>query len=135
MYFLINNIMSPCKLINKQIKSFSFIIFIITFILLFSKSSINILPLNILVFIGSIFLYHIYPNYYKIIKQKYPKYKILLLISDIVIHYIPLLVGYNMSKSTTISYHVCIIILFTYVIIFNSHLCNVYFNFEKYLIK
>lgn len=127
--------MSPCKLINRQMKSFSFVIFIITFILLFSKSSINILPLNILVFIGSVFLYHIYPNYYKIIREKYSKYKISLLIYDIVIHYIPLLVGYNMSKSTTISYHISFIILLVYLILFNSQFCDIYFNFERYLIK
>jgi hypothetical protein len=125
--------MLPCKLIYNQMKSFSFIIFIITFILLFSKSNINILPLNILVFFGSVFLFHIYPNYYKIIKDKYPKYKILLVISDIIIHYIPLLVGYNMSKSTNVSYHISIIILFMYIIIFSSQLCDIYFNFEKLL--
>jgi hypothetical protein len=122
-------------LIYNQGKSFSFIIFIITFILLFVKSSINLLPLNILVFICSIFLYHIYPNYYKIIKEKYPKYKTSLFISDIVIHYIPLLVGYNMSKSTNISYHISFIILLTYLIIFNSQFCDIYFYFERYLIK
>jgi len=123
------------KLFCKQMKSFSFIIFIITFILFFSKSSINLLPLNILVFIGSIFLYHIYPNYYKIIREKYPKYKKLLLISDILIHYIPLLIGFNMSKTTTISYHISFIIMMIYLIIFNLQLYNIYFNFEKYLIK
>jgi len=125
----------PCDLIYNQIKSFSFIIFIITFILLFTKSSINLLPLNILIFIGSIYLYHIYPNYYKIIKEEYPKYKILLLVSDILVHYIPLLVGYNMSKSTTISYHISFIIIIIYLIIFNSQFYEIYFNFEKYLIK
>jgi len=123
------------KLFCKQMKSFSFIIFIITFILFFSKSSINLLPLNILVFIGSIFLYHIYPNYYKIIREKYPKYKKLLLISDILIHYIPLLVGFNMIKTTTISYYISFIIMMMYFIIFNSQLYNIYLNFEKYLVK
>ena len=81
--FLLNSIMLPCKLIYNQMKSFSFIIFVITFILLFSKSNINILPLNILVFFGSVFLYHIYPNYYKIINQKYQKYKILVIIINL----------------------------------------------------
>ena len=125
--------MFNCGLIYNQIKSFSFIIFIITFILLFSKSSINLLPLNILVLIGSILMFHFYPNYYKIIREKYPKYKIPLVISDITFHYIPLLVSYNMSKSTNISYHYSFIILVAYLIIFNSQLCNIYFNFEKFL--
>jgi hypothetical protein len=135
MYFLLNSIMFNCGLIYNQIKSFSFIIFIITFILLFSKSTINLLPLNILVFIGSIFLFHFYPNYYKIIKEKYPKYKISLFIFDITIHYIPLLVSYNMSKSINISYHLSFIILLVYLIIFNSKICDIYFNFEKFLMK
>jgi len=127
--------MLPCKFIYEYIKSFSFIIFIITIFLVLTKSSINLLPLNILVFIGSIFLYHIYPNYYKIIREKYPKYKKLLLISDILIHYIPLLVGFNMIKTTTISYYISFIIMMMYFIIFNSQLYNIYLNFEKYLVK
>ncbi len=124
-----------CNLIHDQMKSFSFIVFMITFILLLIKSSINILPLNILVFVGSIIINHLFPNYYKIIKDKYPKYLKLLILSDIIIHYIPLLVGYNMSKSTTISYHISFMILMGYLIIFNSKLCDIYFNFERHLTK
>jgi hypothetical protein len=125
----------PCSLIYDQVKSFSFIVFMITFILLFTKSSINILPLNILVFFGSIIINHFYPNHYKIIKDKYPKYTKSMILCDIIFHYIPLLVGYNMSKSTTISYYISFMILIGYLIIFNSKLCDIYINFERHLTK
>jgi predicted phage terminase large subunit-like protein len=57
------------KLIQNQIKSFSFIVFVTTFGLLFYNSRSNIIPLNILTLFGSILLFHYYPNYYDIVKS------------------------------------------------------------------
>ena len=115
-----------------QLRSFSFIIFTITFMLLFLNSSINILPLNILVFFGSILLFHYYPGYYKIVMVKNRKIMPLLILYDIIFHYIPLLVTYNINKTTT-KYPLCIILLFTYLLIFHSQLDNIYFDYNRFL--
>lgn len=114
-----------------QLRSFSFIIFTITFMLLFLNSSINILPLNILVFFGSILLFHYYPGYYKIVMVKNRKIMPLLILYDIIFHYIPLLVTYN--NKTTTKYPLCIILLFTYLLIFHSQLDNIYFDYNRFL--
>lgn len=116
-----------------QLRSFSFIIFTITFMLLFLNSSINILPLNILVFFGSILLFHYYPGYYKIVMVKNHKIMPLLILYDIIFHYIPLLVTYNINKTTTTNYPLCIILLFTYLLIFHSQLDNIYFDYNRFL--
>jgi hypothetical protein len=116
-----------------QLKSFSFIIFIITFMLLFLNNGINILPLNILVFFGSIFLFHFYPGYYKIVKVRDHKVMPLLIIYDIIFHYIPLLVAYKINKTTTTNYPLSVMLLFLYLIIFHSQLCNIYFKYNRFL--
>lgn len=118
-----------------QLRSFSFIIFIITFMLLFLNSSINILPLNMIVFFGSILLFHYHPGYYKIVMVRDRNIIPLLILYDIIIHYIPLLVVYNINKITTTNYPLCIILLFIYLIIFHSQLYNIYFDYNKFLSK
>ena len=59
--------------IHNYIRTFSFIIFVITFGLIFANSSSNIIPLNILTLFGSILLFHYYPNYYDIVNSREPK--------------------------------------------------------------
>jgi hypothetical protein len=121
--------------IYSQSKSFSFIVFIITFLLLFINSKVNIIPLNILTFIGSLYLFHYYPNYYEIVNTRDPKLAPLLLLYDIIVHYLPLVVVYKVYNTTAINYPLCIAILLTYLLIFHSQLYNIYFDYERFLSK
>ncbi len=122
------------KFIQNQIKSFSLIVFIITFALIFLHSRSNIIPLNILVFLGSIVLFHYYPNYYDIVKNKAPKLTPLLATSDFIFHYIPLIyiLIYKVYNKTEINYPLCITILVLYLMIFHSDIRNIYFNYNQY---
>lgn len=121
--------------IYSQSKSFSVIVFIITFLLFFINSKINIIPLNILTFIGSLYLFHYNPGYYTIVNTRDPKLAPLLLLCDIIVHYIPLVVVYKVYNTTTINYPLCIAIILTYLLIFHSQLYNIYFNYERFLSK
>ena len=121
--------------IYSQSKSFSFVVFIITFLLLFLNSKINIIPLNILTYIGSIYLFHYNPGYYEIVKIRDPTLTPLLLLCDIIVHYLPLVVVYKVYNTTTINYPLCIAILLTYLLIFHSQLYNIYFDYERFLSK
>lgn len=122
------------KFIENQIKSFSLVVFIITFALLFLNSRSNIIPLNILVFIGSIVLFHYYPNYYDIVKIKAPKLTPLLVGFDFILHYIPLIyiLIYKVYNKTEINYPLCITILGLYLLVFHSDIKKIYFNSNQY---
>lgn len=122
------------RFISKQIKSFSFIVFVITFGLLFFNSRSNIIPLNILTFIGSIFLFHYYPNYYDIVRSREPTLTPLLALVDFILHYIPLVViiMLNVFDKTEINYTLCVIILASYIILFHAEITDIYFNYNQY---
>lgn len=122
------------KFIRNQIKSFSLIVLIITFALIFIHSRSNIIPLNILVFLGSIVLFHYYPNYYDIVKIKAPKLTPLLAAFDFILHYIPLIIiiVYKVYNKTEINYPLCIIILVSYLMIFHADIRKIYFNSNQY---
>jgi hypothetical protein len=122
------------KFIHKQLKSFSFIVFIITFALIFLNSRSNIIPLNIIVFLGSIVLFHYYPNYYDIIKIKAPKVTPLLASFDFILHYIPLIyiLIFKVYNKTEINYPLCFTILVSYILLFHSDIANIYFNYNQY---
>lgn len=122
------------RFISKQIKSFSFIIFVITFGLLFFNSRSNIIPLNILTFIGSIFLFHYYPNYYDIVRLREPTLTPLLALVDFILHYIPLVVIIMLKvfDKTEINYTLCVIILASYIILFHAEITDIYFNYNQY---
>lgn len=128
------HIITQTNFIQNQIKSFSFIVFIITFALIFLNSRSNIIPLNILVFLGSIILFHYYPNYYHIAKIKAPKLTPLLATFDFIFHYIPLIyiLIYKVHNKTEINYPLCITILVLYLLIFHSDIQNIYFNYKQY---
>ena len=117
--------------INKQLKSFSFIIFVITLYLIYTKSQYNIIPLNIIVFLGSIILYHIFPNYYKIAKEKKKNF-LPLIISDIILHYLPLIyiINNKLYDKTVTNYLLCFIILILYFIISKVDIFDIYFDFK-----
>jgi hypothetical protein len=121
--------------IYNQSKSLSFIVFIITFLLFFINSKINIIPLNILTYLGSLYLFHYNPGYYTIVKTRDPTLTPLLLLYDIIIHYLPLAVVYKVYNTTAINYPLSIAILLTYLLIFHSQLYNIYFNYERFLCK
>ena len=122
------------KFINKQLKSFSFITFIITFYLIYKKSEYNIIPLNIIVLLGSIILFHHYPNYYKIVKEKKKSLLLLLFLLDMILHYIPLIyiINYKLYDNTKTNYNLCLIIIILYFILFYSDIFDIYFNYNQY---
>jgi hypothetical protein len=121
----------------RQLKSFSLIIFIITFGLLITKSKYNIIPLNIITLVGSIILFHYYPNYYKIVKTKDPILIPLLAVFDFIVHYTPLIyiIAYKVFNKTKINYTLCAIIFILYFVLFHSDIQKIYFNYNDYFTK
>jgi hypothetical protein len=130
-----NDFQTHLKFLYTQTKSFTFIVFCITFALIFLNSKSNIIPLNILVLFGSLILFHWFPGYYTIIKNKAPELTPLLIIYDIIFHYIPLIyiIGYKLYNKTEVNYHWCVYIIFGYLILFHSEIDNIYFNYNQYL--
>ena len=122
------------KLIENFLKTFSFVIFIITFGLIFLNSSSNIIPLNILTFVGSIILFHYYPNYYNIVNTREPKLTPFLVVIDFITHYLPLLYIYffKVFNSTEINYPLCMTIVISYIILFHSDIIGIYYNVDQY---
>lgn len=133
---MFQNINLP-KIIQNQIKSFSFVVFVITFSLIFLHSSSNIIPLNILTFFGSILLFHYYPNYYDIVKSREPKLTPFLASIDFILHYLPLIYIFlfKVFNKTEINYTLCITIILSYVILFHSDILDIYFNYNQYFSK
>lgn len=118
------------KLIQNQIKSFSFVVFVTTFALIFLNSSSNIIPLNILTFMGSILLFHYYPNYYDIVSSREPRLTPLLASFDFILHYLPLIYIYmfKIFDKTEINYPLCLVIVMSYLLLFYSEIMGIYFN-------
>ena len=121
----------------RQLKSFSLIIFIITFFLIITKNKYNIIPLNIITLVGSIILFHFYPNYYKIVKSKDPRLIPLLAVFDFIVHYTPLIyiIAYKVFNKTKINYTLCAIIFILYFVLFHSDIQKIYFNYNDYFTK
>ena len=124
------------KLIQNQIKSFSFVVFVTTFALIFLNSRSNIIPLNILTFLGSILLFHYYPNYYDIVNSREPKLTPLLASIDFILHYLPLIYIYmfKVFNKSEINYPLCLIIVFSYLLLFHSNIRGIYFNINEYFL-
>ena len=122
------------KLIHNYIRTFSFIIFVITFGLIFANSSSNIIPLNILTFVGSILLFHYYPNYYNIVNTREPKLTPFLASIDFIVHYLPLIYIYlfKVFNKTEINYPLCLAIIVSYVLLFHSDIIGIYYNIDQY---
>lgn len=122
------------KLIQNQIKSFSFVVFVITFALAFLNSRSNIIPLNILTFLGSIPLFHYYPNYYDIVHSREPKLTPFLASFDFILHYLPLIYIYifKVFNKTEINYPLCLMIILSYILLFHSEIIGIYFNMNQY---
>ena len=121
-----------------QSKSFSFIIFILTFALLFINSKINILPLNLLTYVGSVYLFHYNPGYYEVVRVRDPTLTPLLFLYDVTVHYIPLIVALVVAYkvcNTKSHYPLCILILLTYLLLFHSELHHIYFVYERFFVK
>jgi hypothetical protein len=95
--------------ISNQIKTFSNIVFVITFVLIYYNNEYNILPLNIFILFGSIFLFHIYPNYYKIVESLDKRVIPFLILADFVIHYLPIIyiITKNIQNITKTNYLLC----------------------------
>ena len=120
--------------IHNYIRTFSFIIFIITFGLIFANSSSNIIPLNILTLFGSILLFHYYPNYYGILQSRDPKLTPFLASIDFILHYLPLIYIYlyKVFNKTEINYPLCLAIFVSYVFLFHSDIIGIYYNIDQY---
>jgi len=118
-----------------QSKSISFIVLVITFSLIFLKSGSNIIPLNIIVLFGSIFLFHYYPGYYKVVNAKAPELTPLLVVYDLILHYSPLIyiILYKVYNKTDINYTLCFAIPALYILLFHSEIHNIYFDYNRYL--
>ena len=122
------------KLIHNYIRTFSFIIFVITFGLIFTNSSSNIIPLNILTLFGSILLFHYYPNYYGILQSRDPKLTPFLASIDFILHYLPLIYIYlfKVFNKTEINYPLCLAIIVSYVLLFHSDIIGIYYDIDQY---
>ena len=121
----------------RQLKSFSIIIFIITLFLIITKNKYNIIPLNIITLVGSIILFHFYPNYYKIVKSKDPRLIPLLAVFDFIVHYTPLIyiIAYKVFNKTKINYTLCAIIFILYFVLFHSDIQKTYLDYNDYFTK
>ena len=124
------------KLIQNQIKSFSFVVFVTTFAMIFVNSKTNIIPLNILTFLGSILLFHYYPNYYNIVNSREPKLTPFLASIDFILHYLPLIYIYmfKVFNKSEINYPLCLIIVLSYLLLFHSNIRGIYFNINEYFL-
>ena len=131
----LQNINLP-KLIQNQIKSFSFVVFVTTFALIFLNSRSNIIPLNILTFFGSVLLFHYYPNYYNIVNSREPKLTPFLASIDFILHYLPLIYIYmfKVFNKSEINYPLCLIIVLSYLLLFHSNIRGIYFNINEYFL-
>ena len=132
---MIENFTQHYEFLVTQSKSFSFIVLVITFSLIFIKSGSNIIPLNIIVLIGSIFLFHYYPGYYQVVNAKAPKLTPLLVVYDLILHYSPLIyiIVYKVYTKTKTNYTLCFMILALYILLFHSEIHNIYLNYNQYL--
>ena len=132
---MLENFTQHYEFLVTQSKSFSFIVLVLTFALIFLKSGSNIIPLNIIVLIGSIFLFHYYPGYYQVVNSKAPKHTPLLVVYDLILHYSPLIyiIVYKVYTKTKTNYTLCFMILALYILLFHSEIHNIYFNYNKYL--
>lgn len=132
---MIENFTHHYEFLVTQSKSFSFIVLVITFSLIFLKSGSNIIPLNIIILIGSIFLFHYYPGYYQVVNAKAPRLTPILAVFDFILHYSPLIyiIVYKVYTKTKTNYTLCFTILALYILLFHSEIHNIYFNFNHYL--
>lgn len=123
--------------ISNQLKTFSNIVFVITFVLIYYNNEYNILPLNIFILFGSIFLFHIYPNYYKIVESLDKRVIPFLILADFVIHYLPIIyiITKNIQNTTKTNYLLCFNIFIVYIILFYQDIHSIYFEPEKYYKK
>jgi len=120
--------------LSVQFKFLSNIVFVITVVLILINSRYNILPLNIIILVGSIFLFHVYPNYYKVVNEHDKSITPYLMVADFIIHYMPVIyiLSRNIQKTTKSNYHLCLFIVIVYLIIFHRDIFSLYFDPEIY---
>ena len=125
------------QFIANQLKYLSIIVFVITFWLISTDNRVNILPLNILVFCGSIILFHVYPKYYEILNNRDNSLTHCLGIYDFIIHYVPLIyvLSNHINNTTKTDYKLCSIIIVSYLVIFHKDIYSIYFQPENYFIN
>lgn len=120
-----------------QLKTISNIVFVITFMLILSNNEYNILPLNFIVLIGSLFLFHVYPNYYNIVKDHDKGIIPYLALLDIIVHYLPIvyIISKNIQNTTKTNYLLCFNIFLVYIVLFYQDIHSIYLRPEIYLKK
>jgi hypothetical protein len=116
------------------IKIFSFftIISLIFHILSYFNFIGSTLPLAILILIGSIILYWIFPGYYFMYWDKGLLFISLLLITDILLHYVPVYILYK-NNNNNYAYKEIFILILLYLIIMNSKIFVIYKDPLKWL--
>ena len=120
--------------LSVQFKFLSNIVFVITVVLILINSRYNILPLNIIILVGSIFLFHIYPNYYKVVNEHDKRITPYLMVADFIIHYMPVIyiLSRNIQNRTRPHYQLCLFIVVVYLIVFHRDIFSLYFDPEIY---
>jgi len=116
--------------LSVQFKFLSNIVFVITVVLILINSRYNILPLNIIILVGSIFLFHVYPNYYKLVNEHDKSITPYLIVGDFIIHYMPVIyiLSRNIQNTTKSNYHLCLFIVAVYLIVFYGDIFSLYFD-------
>jgi hypothetical protein len=116
--------------LSVQFKFLSNIVFVITVVLILINSRYNILPLNIIILVGSIFLFHIYPNYYKVVNEHDKSITPYLMVADFIIHYMPVIyiLSRNIQNRTRPHYRLCLFIVVVYLIVFHRDIFSLYFD-------
>lgn len=99
-------------------------------VLYFLKIIKNTFVIALFTLVGSVFLYHIYPNYYKKYNE-YDKIKKYLIITDIIFHYLPVFI--IPMDFSNINYFYMLTI--TYIILFNVTIFKTYKDPYKFMKK
>ena len=123
--------------LSVQFKFLSNIVFVITVVLILINSRYNILPLNIIILVGSIFLFHVYPNYYKVVNEHDKRITPYLMVADFIIHYMPVIyiLSRNIQNRTRPYYRLCLFIVVVYLIVFYRDIFSLYFDPGRYFKK
>jgi hypothetical protein len=122
-------------LLKSQIYYLTNIVFILT--ILFKS---RVMPLNMIVLLGSIYFLHIKINFSKKMRKNTSIYdrfhkkipRILLITHDLIFHWGPFLYTLKKIKDNQIDWYIVFMVLVVYPIFTMKHLNNIYFDTEIY---
>jgi hypothetical protein len=116
--------MDTKKLIKYQPFYFTNLVFVATLLL-----GGQIKPLNLLVFVGSIILVHIYPKVFTDLSKVIPCN--LLMLYDMFIHWFPMYYAFVIHKNDKIRWDYVFLLIIIYIIYAYKYIDDVYFNIKK----